>query len=133
MARASRGDLPKHATGPSAGSASWTRGSEPTMAKRPELISAAEVHEQNMRDLDYRREHERTRIANDVAIKVIAYRAAHGLSQSALAKMLGMRQPNVARLESGDHEPSLSMLAPLSAALAEHFSVDINSGHLALP
>ncbi len=102
------------------------------MAKRPELISAAEVHEQNMRDLDYRREHERTRIANDVAIKVIAYRAAHALSQAALARKLGMRQPNIARLESGDHEPSLSTLARLSEALGEDFSLDIRSGHVEL-
>ncbi len=92
------------------------------MAKRPELISADEVHEQNMRDLDYRREHDRTRVANDVAIKVIAYRAAHGLSQAALARMLGMR----------DHEPSLSTLARLSEALGEDFSVDIKSGHVEL-
>ncbi len=82
-----------------------------------ELISADEIHERNMRDLDYRREHERTRVANDVAIKVIQYRADHGLSQAALARMLGMRQPNVARLESGEHEPSLSTLAKLSEAL----------------
>ncbi len=95
------------------------------MVKASELRSADEIHQQDMRDLDYRREHERTRIANDVAIKVIAYRAAHGLSQSALARMLGMRQPNVARLESGDHEPSLSTLARLSEALGEDFSVEI--------
>src|SRR6266568_1934144 len=93
------------------------------MAKRPELISADEVYEQNMRDLDYRREHDRTRVAN---------RAAHGLSQAALARMLGMRQPNIARLESGDHEPSLSTLARLSEALGEDFSVDIKSGHVEL-
>src|SRR5260370_27470280 len=127
MARGSRGALPKQATGPSAGSASWTRGSDPTMAKRPELISAAEVHEQNMRDLDYRREHERTRIPNDVAIKVIAYRAAHALSQAALPRKLGMRQPNIARLESGAHEPSLATLTPLSEALAEAVSPAIRS------
>jgi ribosome-binding protein aMBF1 (putative translation factor) len=102
------------------------------MVKQPDLQSADEIHDQDMRDLDYRREHERTRIANDVAIKVIAYRAARGLSQSALARMLGMRQPNVARLESGDHEPSLSTLARLSEALGEDFSVDIKSGHVEL-
>jgi ribosome-binding protein aMBF1 (putative translation factor) len=102
------------------------------MVKASELRSEGEIHQRDMRDLDYRREHERTRIANDVAIKVIAYRAANGLSQSALARMLGMRQPNVARLESGDHEPSLSTLARLSEALGEDFSVDIKSGHVEL-
>jgi ribosome-binding protein aMBF1 (putative translation factor) len=102
------------------------------MAKRPELISADEIHEQNMRDLDYRREHERTRIANDVAIRVIQYRADHGLSQSELARKLGMKQPNVARLESGDHEPSLSTLARLSEVLDLDLSIDIKPGQVQL-
>jgi ribosome-binding protein aMBF1 (putative translation factor) len=102
------------------------------MVKASELRSEDEIHQRDMRDLDYRREHERTRIANDVAIKVIKYRTAHGLSQAALARMLGMRQPNIARLESGDHEPSLSTLARLSKALGEDFSVDIKSGHAQL-
>lgn len=102
------------------------------MVKLSELRTAEEVHEQDMRDLDYRREHERTRLANDVAIRVIRYRADHGLTQAALARMLGMRQPHVARLESGDHEPSLLTLARLSEALGEDFSVDIKSGHVEL-
>lgn len=102
------------------------------MVKTSELRTENEIHQQDMRDLDYRREHDRTRIANDVAIKVIAYRTAHGLSQSALARMLHMRQPNVARLEAGDHEPSLSMLARLSDVLGEDFSLDIKAGHVEL-
>ena len=56
------------------------------MVKLSELRSAEEIHEQDMRDLDYRREHERTRLANDVAIKVIRYRVDHGLTQAALAR-----------------------------------------------
>ncbi len=102
------------------------------MAKLPELQPADEIHDEDMRDLDYRREHERTRIANDVAIKVIQFRADHGLSQAALGRMLGMRQPNVARLESGDHEPTLSTLARLSEVLGLDLSVDIKPGHVQL-
>ncbi len=100
--------------------------------KLSDLRTAEKIHQDDMRDLDYRREYERTRFANEVAIKVTSYRQAHGLSQSALAEILGMRQPNVARLESGDHEPSLSTLARLSEALGEDFSVDIKSGHIEL-
>lgn len=87
--------------------------------------TAGEIHEQDMRDLDYRREYERTRLANDVAIRVIQYRLARGLSQAGLARMLGWRQPNVARLESGEHEPTVATLARLADALGEDFSVDI--------
>ncbi len=47
------------------------------------------------------------------------------LTQTAFGKLVGMRQPHVARLESGDREPSLSTLARLSAALDVDFTVDI--------
>jgi ribosome-binding protein aMBF1 (putative translation factor) len=103
-----------------------------TMVKPSELRSAEDIHEQDMRDLDYRREYKRTRLANDVAIKVIRYRVDHGLSQSALAKILGMRQPHVARLESGQHEPSLSTLARLSTALGLDFSVTVKPNRMGL-
>ena len=103
-----------------------------TMVKLSELRTADEIHEQDMRDLDYRREYERTRLANDVAIKVIRYRVANGLSQAALARRLGMRQPHVARLEAGDHEPSLSTLARLSTVLGLDFSVTVKPDRMNL-
>ena len=102
------------------------------MVKLSELPTADEVREHDMTDLEYRRELESTRLANDVAIKVIRYRADRGLSQSALARMLGMRQPNVARLESGDHEPSLSTLARLSSALGLDFTVIVKPDRMTL-
>jgi len=103
------------------------------MAKLADLRTAAEIHDQDMKhDLDYRREYERTMLANDVAIKVLRYRTEHGLSQAQLARMVGMRQPHIARLESGEHEPSLSTLARLSSALGLDFSVDIKPTGLKL-
>lgn len=102
------------------------------MVKLSDLRTEAEIHEQDMHDVDYRREIERTQFANDVAIKVIHYRVSRGLSQAGLARLIGMRQPNVARLESGEHEPSLSTLARLSSVLGVDFSVEVKRGHLRL-
>jgi DNA-binding phage protein len=57
---------------------------------------------------------------------------ADGLTQAGLARQLGMRQPHIARLESGDHEPSLSMLARLSAGLGLDFSVEVKPDRMRL-
>jgi len=103
-----------------------------TMAQVPEAVSADDLHEQAMQDPAYRREFERTQLANDVAIKVIGYRVRHGMSQAQLARKLGMRQPHVARLESGDHEPSVTTLARLADALGLDFSLDIKRGRVRL-
>ena len=102
------------------------------MVKMSDLPTAAEIREQDMKDLDYRREYERTKLANDVAIKVLRYRTDHGLSQRDLARVMGMQQPHIARLESGEHEPSLSTLARLSSALGLDFSIDIKPSGLKL-
>ena len=99
------------------------RNEEPMRAS--ELTTADNLHDQDLDDPDYRAEHERTRFANEVAIRVIRYRGEHALTQTAFGKLVGMRQPHVARLESGDHEPSLSTLARLSAALDVDFTVAI--------
>lgn len=97
-----------------------------------ETVSADDLHEQSMQDPEYRREFERTQLANDVAIKVIGFRMRHGMSQAQLARKLGMRQPHVARLESGDHEPSVATLARLADALGLDFSLDIKRGRVRL-
>jgi transcriptional regulator with XRE-family HTH domain len=76
-------------------------------------------------DPEYRREWERTALARAVAVKVIAYRAEHSLSQTALAVRLHMSQPAVARLESGEHNPTFPTLMRLSDALGIELAIDI--------
>jgi len=102
------------------------------MMKMPELRKAEELAADELGDPEVRQEYERTAFANAVAIRVIRYRADHGLSQSALARQLGMLQPAIARLEAGDHEPSLTMLARLARGLGINFSVDITPTVLGL-
>ncbi len=102
------------------------------MVKLSSLTTAEEIHERDMADPTYRAECQRTRIANDVAIRVLAYRTEHGLTQTAFGRLVGMRQPHVARLESGEHEPSLTTLGRLAAALGEDFTVDIKPGGVRL-
>ena len=71
------------------------------MVKVTDLATAEEIHERDMADQAYRAEYERTRFANDIAIRVLRYRTEHGLTQTAFGRLVGMRQPHVARLEFG--------------------------------
>ncbi len=97
------------------------------MVKLSELTTAEEIHKSDMADPAYRAEYERTRFANDIAIRLLRYRTEHGLTQTAFGRLVGMRQPHVARLESGEYEPSLSTLVRLAGALGEDFTVDIKA------
>lgn len=93
--------------------------------KLSRLKTHDEVLAEQLRDPHFRAEWERTAPARAVASKVIAYRAQNGLSQTALASRLGMSQPAVARLERGDHNPTVDMLMRLASALDVEFVLDI--------
>lgn len=94
--------------------------------KLSEMKTGHEVLANELSDPEFRHEWERTAIARAVALKVIAYRADRGLSQRALARLLGMTQPQVSRLEAGDHNPSIDTLARLADTLGVEFAIDIH-------
>src|SRR5260370_33271266 len=79
-----------------------------------QLISNAELLDDLLKDPGFREQWERTALARAVAEAVIGYRADRGLTQTAQAKVLGRRQPGVARLEAAERNPSMETLAQLS-------------------
>src|SRR6266705_137058 len=100
--------------------------------KTSDLKTAEEVQAADLTRPEYRAEWERSRLAHEVAVRVIAYRVEHQLTQTELARMLGMRQPHVARLEAGEHEPSLATLSRLARVLGMEFHIDITQSALRL-
>lgn len=95
------------------------------MTKLSQLRTADEIRREDLADDRVNAEHIRTALARAVAMRVLAYRVEHGLSQTALARELGMQQPAVARLEAGDHEPTFSTLERLARGLGIEFHIDI--------
>ena len=94
-------------------------------------VSQSDVLAEQLLDEGFRREWERLSLARAVAARVIAYRADHGLSQGELAVRLGVRQPNVARLEVAGHVPSLETLAKIAGLLGVEFTISIAPGERA--
>jgi len=83
------------------------------------------VAEQLRTDPDFRAEWERTALARAVAVAIVRYRTEHDLSQRELADHLGMKQPQVARLELGEVNPSIDTLMRISAQLGIEFTIDV--------
>ncbi|MGH8165543.1 MAG: helix-turn-helix domain-containing protein [Rhodanobacteraceae bacterium] len=83
------------------------------------------IAEQLRTDPEFRAEWERTALARAVAVAIIRYRADHDLSQRELAERLGMKQPQVARLELGEVNPSIETLMRASAQLSIEFTIDV--------
>jgi len=100
--------------------------------KLSDMKSAKTVLAEQLKDPAFREEWDRTALARAVATHVVAYRAQHGLSQAALARQLGVSQPLVARLESGNHEPTFTTLTRLSHHLGLEFHIDITPNSVEL-
>lgn len=61
--------------------------------------------------------------ALEPAYQLARLRIEKGLTQEDLAQRAGVRQPNIARLESGKHKPTLDLLRRVAAALG--YKLDI--------
>jgi transcriptional regulator with XRE-family HTH domain len=90
------------------------------MKSNDELIA-----EQLRTDPQSRAEWERTALARAVAAAIVGYRAERDLSQRELAERLGMKQPQVARLELGEVNPSIDTLMRISSQLEIEFTIDV--------
>lgn len=91
-------------------------------------IPLDQVLRRQLEDPAFREVWERHAVASAVSVWLVAYRAQHGLSQRALAERVGMKQPAIARLESGDVEPKLSTLLRLVQALETPLDLRLEAG-----
>lgn len=61
--------------------------------------------------------YEEARRSYELGVQVRALRLEHGLSQKALAALIGSTQPSIARLELGGVSPTVGMLDKIAKAL----------------
>ena len=100
------------------------------MSAKKQFRSTEELRQEQLRsDPAFREYWERTALARAVALAVIGYRVRHGMTQTQLARELGVRQPQVARLEQGEHSPSLDVLRRLSRVLGLRFIIEVLPVH----
>ncbi len=91
-----------------------------------------EVIEGHRQDAEFREAWDKTAFAQEVAIRIVKYRTDNGLTQTELARIVGLKQPAIARLEIGEQPPSLATLAKLSATTGLEFHVEVSHGAVAL-
>ena len=100
--------------------------------KLSEMPTLQEVVDHQREDPEFREEWDRSAFAREVAIRIVRYRADHGLTQTQLACAVGMKQPVIARLERGEKAPSLATLARITAGTGIEFHLDVRDGAVAL-
>ena len=81
--------------------------------------------EEQLADPSFRAEWQRLAPAREFAATLLRYRAEHKLSQRALAKKLGVSQPRVVKLESGEHNPEIDTIINVVRRLGIEFVLDV--------
>jgi transcriptional regulator with XRE-family HTH domain len=94
------------------------------MAVRRNIFDAALAEEQ-IADPGFRAEWQRLAPAREFAATLLRYRAEHKLSQRALAQKLGVSQPRVVKLESGEHNPDVDTIINAVRRLGIEFVLDV--------
>ena len=98
-----------------------TRTANNPTASHEEVLVAAVLAD----DPEFAEEWHRLALARAVATAIVRHRAEHGLSQRRLAERLGVSQPRVVELESGEKNPTFETLARISAVTGIEFAIDI--------
>lgn len=83
------------------------------------------VAEEQLADPSFRAEWQRLAPAREFAATLLRYRAEHKLSQRALAEKLGVSQPRVVKLESGEHNPEVDTIINAVRRLGIEFVLDV--------
>jgi DNA-binding XRE family transcriptional regulator len=63
--------------------------------------------------------------ARQFAVMLIGYRTDHGLSQRALAEKLGVSQPRIAKMESGEQNPDFETIVATVEQLGTEFVLNV--------
>ena len=74
-------------------------------------------------DPEYGRAYDALTVARQVAYQVLEYRLDQGLTQQQLAESTGTSLPQISRIESGVHNPTLKTLQRLAAVMGKQFTV----------
>jgi DNA-binding XRE family transcriptional regulator len=76
-------------------------------------------------DPDFRAEWQRLAPAREFAAAILRFRADNSLSQRQLAERLGVSQPRVVKLESGEHNPDVDTIIHVVRTLDIEFCLDV--------
>lgn len=80
------------------------------------MTKISQLHQKWIKNPEYKKAYEESKIEFDIAKEVIEARMKSGLSQENLALLMGTSQSAIARLESGSSLPSIRTLAKFAEA-----------------
>ncbi len=95
------------------------------MALKRDIDMSKLLEREVAQDDEFRSEWLRLTPARQFAAMLIGYRSDHELNQRQLAKLLGVSQPRIARMESGEQNPDFETIIAVVGKLGTEFVLDV--------
>lgn len=80
--------------------------------------------QKQMQNEEFRKEYDALTPKYEVIKAIIKERTAQNLTQKEFANILGMKQSNISRLESGSYNPSMDFLQKIAQALGKELHIE---------
>ena len=82
-----------------------------------------EVRKQLLQNPEVQGEYDDLKVLYDIKREIIRLRLEQGLSQKELADKINTKQSAISRLESGEYNPSIELLAKIANALGKELQI----------
>lgn len=89
------------------------------MTKKETLGSWKSFKTQLLKDPEVKEEYEKLEPEFEIIKEIIKFRLENNITQKELAEMVGTKQSNISRFESGSYNPSLKFLKKLADGLGK--------------
>jgi ribosome-binding protein aMBF1 (putative translation factor) len=86
-------------------------------------VNHDEVKKQLLQNPEVQKEYEELKVLYDIKHEIIRLRLEQGLSQKELADKINTKQSAISRLESGEYNPSIELLAKVANALGKELQI----------
>jgi len=87
-------------------------------------VNHEDVKKQLLQNLEVQKEYENLKVLYDIKSEIIRLRLEQGLSQKELADKIKTKQSAISRLESGEYNPSIELLAKVANALGKELEIN---------
>ena len=88
--------------------------------------------EEQLKDKEFKKLYEQERMKTEIAIEIYRLRQRKKMTQAQLAKSIKMPQANIARIEQGQHLPTLITLAKIFDALGQTVNIKFGQKSICL-
>jgi len=93
--------------------------------KRLKLVSAEALHQDLLKDSEFRREYEKLEPEFQIARQIISARLKRKMTQADLAEKAKTGQAVISRLEGMNAKPSISLLSRVAKALGTKIQITV--------